>query len=292
MKLFIPIAILVVLLLLSGCFQPSEGDNETFKDYSQPLESSIDEGLNQSIVSNQSIDNLSNIEENKGYLISSFYIQDFDSSKAEIPVIMNAIEDIVDDYDIVAIQGVYGDSVVLSKLNEIPNYNSRISVAYDRDRLVFLYSDRVIPGFVRTYESSIFKRKPYLMSFNINNYEFVLIQVYVDKLNAVNEIEELSSVMDYANAEYGSIDKYVVGNLYADSLYYDGNVLEDYKVLIKDATMIQGNYTYDNILTSKTNYNIESSGVDNLSDEINGDMDLLNAISSHYPIWMELSLDD
>ena len=290
---------LFVVLLLTGCTLSEEYDSSLFKDYSKwvnPDDNSTNESINESQNITLEYNFTDDIDESD-YMIGSFNIQIFGEKKAN-SVVMPTIEDIIDDYDILAIQEVRDSTgTVVEKLNGIDGYDLEISPRLGRstskEQYIFFYSDRVVPSHSAVYpdENDDFEREPFAMEFKVKNTNMILIQVHIKPDDAEQEIRHLSDVVSWAKKEFGkSKNIYIMGDLNADCVYFDSfSVLEDYQVLIDedyDTTVALSSCAYDRILATEVDPNIINIGVDDLQDETNDDMDLIRAVSDHYPIFM------
>jgi deoxyribonuclease-1/deoxyribonuclease-1-like protein len=134
-----------------------------------------------------------------------------------------------------------------------------------------------------------------MAKFYIYSFDFVLIQVHIKPTDAQEEIKHLRDVVEYARSYYGDSDIFIIGDLNADCSYYKpGLYLNDYHWVIPDSadtTTSKTHCAYDRIITIEDySHMIKRSGVDNYGDDGITDLDLIKAISDHYPIYMELEI--
>lgn len=291
--------ILIVTLLLSGCslIAPINENETIFKDYSVSDIPFVDANNREPNISNADYQyDFDTPVERGDYMIGTFNIQVFGQKKANNKFLMPVIDDIIDDYDIIAIQEVRDSTgTVIGKLNEIPDYDLRASPRLGRssskEQYIFLFSDRIVPGQSLTYPdlNDDFEREPYAMNFVVNGQDMLIIQVHIKPDDAEQEIRHLSDVVDWSEEEFGDINTYILGDLNADCRYFDSfDVLEEYQVLVGedfDTTTGISDCAYDRILATEIDPKVISIGVDNLSDEVGSDKELLNAVSDHYPVY-------
>ena len=210
---------------------------------------------------------------------------------------MPYIEDIIDDYDILAIQEVRDLSgVVLSELDDISGFHieasERLGRSSSKEQYVYFYSNRVTPGKFATYpdENDDFEREPFVMSFTLNKQTLTFIQVHIKPDDAEQEIRHLSEVVEWTEEEFGKNNIYILGDLNADCVYFDSfGVLEEYEVLIDetyDTTTGRTNCAYDRILATEVDNKVLGVGIDTFEDELGNDVELLKAVSDHYLVYM------
>lgn len=294
--------LITITLLLSGCSLSltDEYDDSIFKDYSKPWETEPVEDENESIPKAQGY-NYSQPIDDSDYRIGSFNIQIFGQKKANSNV-MPTIEDIIDDYDILAIQEVRDSTgTVIGKLNDIDGYHIRVSPRLGRtkskEQYVFFYSDRVVPGKSLVYpdEDDVFEREPYVMNFRINSQDMTFIQVHIKPTDAEQEIRHLYDVVEWTYENFGDDNIYIMGDLNADCVYFSSfYVLDEWQILIdedNDTTVGRSDCAYDRILATEIDPKVLQVGVDTFEEEVNGDMELLEAISDHYSVYFMFERD-
>lgn len=297
------VILLISMVFLAGCdMNPRPPVNESsFIDYSQARENYTQKTKDKDIINDTIViidDNDVIIEtpSDEDYLIGSFNVQIFGKAKATNDEVYPVIVDIIDDYDIIAIQEIRDISgTVVNKLNQIPNMHLKVSERLGRssskEQYAFLYSGRVTPGVPRQFPdpSDKFERPPYMMDFTLDNFRFVLIQVHIKPTDAEQEIRELEDVVLWAMREYNENDIFIIGDLNADCTYFDSFfVMSEYEWLIdekQDTTVGRTDCAYDRIIATEANPNILEVGVDTFQDEIGTNRDLLEAVSDHYIVY-------
>lgn len=283
---------IIGVLFLSGCgFEPI---TETFKDYSISPIFKYDKPIT---TTNTTITNNTIQVDSDDYLIGSFNIQIFGKKKSESNV-MPIIEEIIDDYDILAIQEVRDISgTAIQKLKNIRGYDvvasPRLGRSSSKEQYIFFYSSRVVPGKYKTFPDTndVFEREPFAMEFTVDSQDIVIIQVHIKPDDAEQEIRHLVDVVEWAKTYMDNEDIYIMGDLNAGGVYFDsfGFLEENWEVLIKediDTTVYtDGCCAYDRILATKVDSKILEVGVDRLTEETKGDLELQKALSDHYPIY-------
>ncbi len=306
---YLCVGLIFSLLIFTSCDDINEEETK-FKDYSK-LWFEIDgngEFVEVNTTNFTSNNNYTPVYVDKNdlgenYLIGTFYIDNFDKYKARANV-MSTIIDVINDYDIIAIQGIK-DVEVIETLNELlPEYDWKASpkMGENEEQMIFLFSDRVKAGKSDLYPYDGFDKTPYTMSFMINDLqEIVLIQVDINPLDAEEELGHLKEVYKWARRHYLGNDGnniYLMGNMYADCVYFDSYyILEMYQILINeevDTTTGFTNCSYDRILTDEVDPKFMGVGVDNLSDETES-IEEIKAVSERYPVYFvfeKLSKDE
>jgi len=283
---FAPI-LLIFVLFLSGCtlFEPIDENATIFKNYNIP-DFEINDTNNVDIIETY---NYSSAIDNNNYIIGSFNIESFEPNKANSEVML-IIEDIINDYDIIAIQGIIDtNNTVIDALNNINGYSMKISQKNNEEQKVFMYNNRVLQGVADVYPNEGFKYNPYVMNFVLNKQDIVLIQVNINSENAEQEIRKFPELIEWTEDNYGNNNIFIMGNLYADTPYFDSfELLDKYIILINettDTTIGRYSQSYSRILTTEFDSKILYAGVDNLTEETNNNKELLEAISNQYPVY-------
>jgi len=231
--------LILSLLLFSGCslIAPINENETIFKDYSVSDLHFVNTSREPNVQKADYQYDFDTPVERGDYKIGTFNIQVFGQKKANNKYVMPVIKDIIDDYDIIAIQEVRDSTgTVIGKLNEIDNYNLRASPRLGRstskEQYVFLFSDRIVPGQSEVYPDSNddFEREPYAMNFVVNGEDMLIIQVHIKPDDAEQEIRHLPDVVDWSKKDFGGLNTYIVGDLNADCRYFDSfDVLDKYQ---------------------------------------------------------------
>jgi len=290
------------LLLLTACESEGININETdFKDYSKlPNVTISNVTKNISVVDNIEVIEVYTPEFNKSLNIGSFYVSDFGVEKSSNSNIINALRNVIEDYDVVAFQGIRDHSETVFQdfmREELPLYNYIISERIGRDsskeQYAFIYKGFVLVDDFFVYDdyNDVFEREPFIAKFNVEGYEFIIIQIHVKSVDAQEEIKELQRVVDFTRGYFGINDIFIMGNLYADDPYYfDGSSLKDYNWIIGeglDTLTGLSHGRFDVIIDTKnTDGLITKSEVDVYSN----DRDLVQGVSSNYPVMMRIEI--
>jgi len=245
--------------------------------------------------------------------IGTFNIQIFGKTKREKDDVMKKLVDIVDDYDIIAVQEFRDKEMetplyFLEKINSVEGNNYSIVVSerlgrtsakeqyafyYDNTKIEFLDRSFVFPD-----EEDVFEREPFIAYFKTKKgeFDFYLVNIHTKPDDATDEIKNLAKVKTYIFQKHpGDGDIIFLGDFNADGSYYDedNNALgEQYFWAIQnnlDTTVAKSDNTYDRIVFLKE-YTLEDyaykSGVDRFEKRWNDiSEEEMKAISDHYPVW-------
>ncbi len=250
--------------------------------------------------------------ENEKITIASFNIQVFGEKKRENPVVVQVLQDIVDDYDITAVQEVRDKTMTtipffLSKLREskkdfeviasprLGRTNSKEQYAffYDKSKIQYLGESYVYPD-----TADYFEREPHLAYFKAGNFDFWLINIHIKPDDAVNEISHLADVLaDLDTRSPKERDYIILGDLNADGKYFNeddsSHMMKDqlyYWVISNnaDTTVANSDNTYDRIIFMKKHTLTDFTGewgVRKFDQEFNLTFNQAKKVSDHYPIW-------
>lgn len=261
-----------------------------------------------------------NAPENRVVRGATFYIDDFNETKASNEETVKILADIIRRFDVIGLQGINDPDETAMKIliaeinngtheNGTPyNYQYNLSdpvgnsacceeqyaYVYDRDVLYPSSSPRI-------YEDpeNNFNRNPYLIAFRAyeGQGQVLFILVTLDENNTKAEINALPALIEDIKKSYtGHENITIVGNLYSDTPYYDENSdsplrAEEYVWIITNdmITSTKGDYTYDRIIATA---NLRGSyagkaGVFNFSEEYGLNKTETEAISTHYPVYVE-----
>lgn len=222
--------------------------------------------------------------------IASFNIQVFGQTKASKPVVMEILADIIQQYDIVAIQEIRDAAetailVLLDKVNETGVAyevvtGPRVGRTSSKEQYAFMYNStvlRLLPG-EYTYDDDgdgndsndvddsghpgdLFEREPFVCFFRVKgaDFDFGLVNIHTKPDHAATEIGYLADVMVDAEAHLGDPDIICLGDFNADGSDYDEDLYTadfpsaEYRWLIGndiDTTHAASDNTYDRIVTT------------------------------------------
>lgn len=242
---------------------------------------------------------IEDIDENH-YIIGAWNIKVFGVSKASNEYLMPVISDIIDDYDIIFLQEIRDKTgTVENELDLIEGYDYKISERLGRssskEQYVYMYSERVGIGEDILYEdvNDDFEREPYIMEFIIDDYEFVIIGIHAKPSDCTEEIKALNEVVEWTRVEFDNDNIFIMGDLNFDKPYCDerAKLLPEFNKLIKndfDTNVASSEKTYDRIFALQDNPKLFGVGVDDLTEEVGDDRELLEAVSDHFPVFFTL----
>lgn len=236
--------------------------------------------------------------EQKEINIMSFNIQVFGRSKVSKPDIMKVIIDIIDDYDLIAIQEIRDatDLTLTTLLSMMPpNYKliagPREGRSSSKEQAIFLYDDNKL-NFINAInhpdDLDLFERSPYMAVFETDDLllRFSIINVHLTPDGVAKEIMPLS---EFAQQQEGRL--LIVGDFNADGNYYNEKDLvlifpeDKYDIIIGndlDTTIAPSNNTYDRIIATD-GFGIYKSGVLYFEDRLQGVK--IEQVSDHYPVF-------
>lgn len=282
----------LVLLLLTSCSEVAPPLNETFKDYREIQNISINSSMNQTDIP---IKEVYVPKHNKTLSIASFNIESFSYEKSQNNYVSEELLKILNKYDIVVLQGLTDkrthDEFIISNLR---GHGFVTSESIDNEFISIIYKKSAVDITMhQTFndDSNKFKRKPLLASVTSYSFDFVIIGFYANPLDAQEEIKKLETVINYTKQKYRNDNIFVIGSMYADCLYYTpGTALKNYYWVIKDnedTTISRRECAYDRIITTEDyTYMTRNSGVYKYTDNL----DLAKALSNHYPIFIEVNI--
>lgn len=143
--------------------------------------------------------------------IAAFNIQIFGETKSQKEDVMTVLTKVIREFDIVLIQEIRDASgqtipYFVEKINQMegPNYSfivsERLGRTTSKEAYAYIYNtERVefIQGsdYVFNDVNDVFEREPYIASFKIGNFDFVLVGIHTKPDDAYNEIGNLTSVV-------------------------------------------------------------------------------------------------
>lgn len=174
-------------------------------------------------------------EVDENIIIATWNIQQFSNNKSKRA--LRYIADIIERFDIVAIQEVKTDLTGLSRLQDLLPGNYRILVSDptgNSERFAFLYDKRTViatglvceigfnvPG--TTHQGFQLHRMPYCASFRAGRFDFVIVSVHIFQSGTAFRKEEIEKLVEFidkrAKTERAKVfdrDFFVVGDFNID----------------------------------------------------------------------------
>jgi endonuclease/exonuclease/phosphatase family metal-dependent hydrolase len=257
------------------------------------------------------------VPEAKTAKIASFNIQIFGQTKSQKEDVMEVLTKIVREFDIVLVQEIRDASEqtipnFVDKINQMPGArysfvrSDRLGRTTSKEAYSHVYNTETVQfiqgsDYVFNDMADVFEREPYIASFKIGNFDFVLVGIHTKPDDAYNEIGNLTSVVSSIQATNpNERDIIVMGDFNADSLYFDeddtSNPFEasEYNWLITNDmdTMVKTDYTYDRIVVLDTTLNYEyDAGTAQVFyfDQVYGlnNQTFVGEVSDHYPVFAQ-----
>jgi endonuclease/exonuclease/phosphatase family metal-dependent hydrolase len=191
---------------------------------------------------------------------------------------------------------------------EGPKYNfvmsPRLGRTTSKEAYAYVYNTETvqfIQGSDYVYDdvNDVFEREPYVASFKVGSFDFVLVGIHVKPDDAFNEIGNLTFVVSSIQmSKPNEKDVIVMGDFNADGAYFDeddtSNLFKasQYNWLITNDmdTMVKTDYTYDRIVVLDTTLNREyEAGTAQVFyfDQVYGlnNQTFVGEISDHYPVF-------
>ena len=249
--------------------------------------------------------------------IAAFNIQVFGEAKSQKGDVMTVLAKIVREFDVVLIQEIRdasGQTIpnFVERINQIegPNYSfiisERLGRSTSKEAYAYVYNTEMVAliqgsDYVYSDVNDVFEREPYIASFKIGNFDFVLVGIHTKPDDAYNEIGNLTLVVSsIQTAKPNEKDIIVMGDFNADGAYFDeddaSNLFKasEYKWLMRNDmdTMVKTNYTYDRIVvldaTFNHEYNANTAQVFYF-DQVYGlnNQTFVSEISDHYPVFAQ-----
>jgi endonuclease/exonuclease/phosphatase family metal-dependent hydrolase len=261
------------------------------------------------------------VEETETAKIAAFNIQIFGQAKSQKEDVMSVLTKIVREFDIVLIQEVRDASEqtipnFVEEINQLegPQYSfvrsERLGRTTSKEAYAYLYNTQTVQfiqgsDFVFNDVADVFEREPYIASFKIGNFDFVLIGIHTKPDDAYNEIGNLTLVISSIQASKPEEkDIIVMGDFNADGSYFDESATSNpfkasqYHWLITDNmdTMVKTDYTYDRIVILDTTLSHEyGAGAAQVFyfDQLYGlnNQTFVGEVSDHYPVFAQYQTD-
>ncbi len=241
--------------------------------------------------------------------VATFNIKSFGKSKISKPGTMASIVNIVNKYDIVAIQEIKDKRekvpdqflAMLGRgwaMSESPRTGKNPDDKHSQEQYVFYYQKKGISeegaGALYPDTNDYFQREPWMARFRVNrgNFTFVVINIHTRPESAVEEINALHKVVTWARGHWPDEDDFIVlGDFNASCSYASKKEIansplsgSDYFWIVPDSAntnLSSKKCAYDRIVISKNTKKqyTGSWGVDQVFTD--------RKISDHWPVWAE-----
>jgi endonuclease/exonuclease/phosphatase family metal-dependent hydrolase len=249
--------------------------------------------------------------------ITAFNIQIFGEAKSQKGDVMTVLTKIVREFDIVLIQEIRdasGQTIpnFVEKINQMggPNYSfissERLGRTTSKEAYAYVYNTETVQfiqgsDYVYNDVNDVFEREPYIASFKIGSFDFMLVGIHTKPDDAYNEIGNLTLVVSSIQAaKPNEKDIIVMGDFNADGTYFDeddtSNLFKasEYKWLIRNDmdTMVKTDYTYDRIVVLDATFNHEydaNTAQVFYFDQVYGlnNQTFVSEVSDHYPVFAQ-----
>ena len=261
------------------------------------------------------------VPEAKTAKIASFNIQIFGQTKSQKEYVMEVLTKIVREFDIVLVQEVRDASEqtipnFVDKINQMGGRqysfvrSERLGRTTSKEAYAYVYNTETVQfmqgsNYVFNDVDDVFEREPYIASFKIGNFDFVLVGIHTKPDDAYNEIGNLTSVVSSIQTENpNERDIIVMGDFNADGSYFDEDdtsnpfKASEYNWLITDGmdTMVKTDYTYDRIVvlnvTLSHEYDVGTAQVF-YYDQVYGlnNQTFVSEVSDHYPVFAQYKIN-
>jgi endonuclease/exonuclease/phosphatase family metal-dependent hydrolase len=257
------------------------------------------------------------VVETKTAKIAAFNIQIFGQTKSQKEDVMTVLSKVIREFDIVLIQEIRdasGQTIpnFVEKINQMegPKYSfiisERLGRTTSKEAYAYVYNTEIVQfiqgsDYVFNDVDDVFEREPYIASFKIDNFDFILVGIHTKPEDAYNEIGNLTSVVSSIQATNpNESDIIVMGDFNADGSYFneDDNSnpfkASEFNWLITNEmdTMVKTDYTYDRIVVLDTTLNHEyDAGTARVFyfDQVYGlnNQTLVGEVSDHYPVFAQ-----
>jgi len=228
--------------------------------------------------------------------IASWNLGVFDQNKSNNETLTDRYVEIIEDYDVVFVQGIQDNGAFDDLCDLISDYSCEVSsetgrvgekerygVIYDQDLVDYDNMEEFYPDTDDRWEWP-----PIRVTFYIGDYELFIYSVHVKSSDAVDEISELEDLVeDEADEEDNII---ILGDLSASCDEYDRDEEDDFSDwdwVIDDnddtTSSEDSDCAYDRIII---NDNVKDSHIDEGIEE-----DIEEDESAHYLVWIELEVE-
>ncbi|WP_316557756.1 hypothetical protein [Methanimicrococcus hongohii] len=262
-----------------------------------------------------------NSEKNNSAIITgaSFYVDDLNVEKVSDEEVLDTLVKIIRNYEVITIQGVKDPNGEAMKTlvnavntgtdadgkayNYQYNLSSPVGNAGDEEQYTYIYNRNVLyPSSIpQLYNDSnnAFEKDPYMIAFRAyeGQGQVLFVIFTASETNTKAEIDAIPEMIENIKKVYAGHETIsVLGNFRADYPYYDKTSASPAKSsdliwVIPDnaVTSTEGNYAYDRFVATSNlkNYYGGSSGVFNFSEAYGLNQTQTEAVSTHYPIYVE-----
>ncbi|MCH2113553.1 MAG: endonuclease/exonuclease/phosphatase family protein [Pirellulales bacterium] len=249
--------------------------------------------------------------------LASFNIQAFGNTKAGKAYVMEALAQIILQFDIVAIQEIRSQNeYLIPNFVDLINRNAsgkhydhvigpRVGYTSVKEQYAFIFnSERIKVGRQSVYTvgdpDNLLHRKPLVASFNVlgpdpdEAFSFTLVNIHIDPDEVQKEVDALAEVYRVVRRSGEEDDIILVGDFHADDSHLGrlGQVPGIHPLISGVATNTRQTAQYDNIIIhrhSTTEYS-GRSGVFDVMRFINKNLEQTLQVSDHLPVWAEFSV--
>lgn len=248
--------------------------------------------------------------------IASFNIQVFGASKMDKPEVVDALAQVVRQFDVVAIQEIRcSDQTMLPRFVEIVNaagarydhvIGPRLGRTSSKEQYAFIFDTtrvQVDMGSVYTVPdpADLLHRPPLVTRFRVRGppageaFSFTLVNIHTDPDETDTELDALADV--FTSVQYngsGEDDVILLGDLNVDYKHLGrlGQLADIDWVIADETTNTRRNRSYDNLVYNRraTVERTGAGGVLDLMRTFGLTMDEALKISDHMPVWAEFSI--
>ena len=247
--------------------------------------------------------------------IASFNIQVFGNTKASKPYVMQELADIINQFDVVAIQEVRSkDEYLIPNFVQLINRSGRrfdhvigprVGYTTSKEQYVFLYDTQKIEVdrqsvYTMGDRDGMLHREPLVATFRTRvdpdkAFTFTLVNMHTDPDEAAEEMDALAQVYKVVRrSSDGEDDIIMLGDFNVDDRHLGRlGELPDMVPLIAGVwTNTRQNKQYDNLIIhqrSTTEY-VGRSGVFDFMRFKNLSLKQAVQVSDHFPVWAEFSI--
>lgn len=247
-------------------------------------------------------------------MVGAFNIQIFGEAKAKKTDVLEAIADIVTNFDVLAVQEIRDTSgEAMPRLMERVHVrdarfqyviSDRLGRSVSKEQYAFIYRTNAavcLSASVFSDTNGIYERPPYIGNFSAGKFTFTLIVVHTKPTDAVREIDGLISVIAHTQRHATNRDVIVLGDLNADGTYFSEKTSsgirdERFTWAITDdmdTTVAESERTYDRIIFLKK-YTAEdwtgNAGVFRFDTRYRLSVPV-KGVSDHFPVWAQYYTD-
>ncbi len=247
--------------------------------------------------------------------IASFNIQVFGNTKASKPYVMQELADIINQFDVVAIQEVRSkDAYLIPKFVQLINQSGRrfdhvigprVGYTTSKEQYVFLYDTQKIEVdrqsvYTMGDRDGMLHREPLVATFRTRvdpdkAFTFTLVNMHTDPDVAAEEMDALAQVYKVVRRESGGEDDIIMlGDFNVDDRHLGrlGQLPGMLPLIAGVWTNTRQNRQYDNLIIhqpSTTEY-AGQSGVFDFMRFKNLSLRQAVQVSDHFPVWAEFSI--